>query len=164
MSVDGATFDLLAARLFMVCSARASEVWATIADNPPPRAPPRCQTETQDKTLVYESFLSTGTRIPPQWTCRRRCRDRADIEPRCVSTETVFGGPAHRPTTVLGRPEKKKGDGPRKRRFGVRPKAPGRFMPTEASVGPCRDWTASRTPPLSAAFGTRFGFWPVSKA
>ena len=108
MSVDGATFDLLAARLFMVCSGRASEVWATIADNPPPRAPPRCQTETQDKTLVYESFLSTGTRIPPQWTCRRRCRDRADIEPRCVSTETVFGGPAQSAHDSFGVAQKKR--------------------------------------------------------
>ena len=24
--------------------------------------------------------LSTGAPIPAQWTCRRRCRDRADIE------------------------------------------------------------------------------------
>ena len=26
-------------------------------------------------------ILSTGTPIPAQWTCRRRCRYRADIEP-----------------------------------------------------------------------------------
>ena len=28
-------------------------------------------------------ILSTGTPIPAQWTCRRRRRYRADIEPKC---------------------------------------------------------------------------------
>ena len=34
------------------------------------------------KDLFGEAFiLSTSTPIPAQWTCRRRCRDKADIEP-----------------------------------------------------------------------------------
>ena len=28
----------------------------------------------------FLATLSTGTPIPAQWTCHRRCRDRADIE------------------------------------------------------------------------------------
>ena len=27
------------------------------------------------------SFLDTGAPIPARWTCRRRCRDKADIQP-----------------------------------------------------------------------------------
>ena len=36
---------------------------------------------TQNDRLSEAVILSTGTPIPAQWTCRRRCRYRADIEP-----------------------------------------------------------------------------------
>ena len=38
---------------------------------------------TQNDCLSEAVILSAGTPIPAQWTCRRRCRYRADKEPLC---------------------------------------------------------------------------------
>ena len=49
-----------------------------------PTACPLCgygRAGAQNDRLGEAVILSTGTPTPAQWTCRRRCRDRADIEP-----------------------------------------------------------------------------------
>ena len=52
---------------------------------------------TQDDRLRAAVILSTGTPIRAQWTCRRRCRDRAGIR-SCVTMHRrarVRSGPEH---------------------------------------------------------------------
>ena len=52
---------------------------------------------------LYRLYLgiADGTPVPAQWTCRRRCRDAADIEPRVrmmtgVADTHDLGLPCHR--------------------------------------------------------------------